>query len=54
VLNEKGILKEEDLDKETLVIVVDKRMKRLPKIPLEKMQFLREEFPEMFTASSEE
>lgn len=54
VLNEKGILKEEDLDKETLVIVVDKRMKRLPKIPLEKMQFLREEFPEMFATDSEE
>jgi len=46
--------RDEILSRKDLIIVVDKRMKRLPKIPLEKMQFLREDFPEMFTASSEE
>jgi hypothetical protein len=46
--------RDEILSRKDLIIVVDKRMKRRPKIPLEKMQFLREDFPEMFTASSEE
>jgi hypothetical protein len=46
--------RDEILSRKDLIIVVDKRMKRLPKIPLEKMQFLREEFPEMFATDSEE
>jgi len=46
--------RDEILSRKDLVIVVDKRMKRLPKIPLEKMRFLREEFPEMFATYSDE
>jgi hypothetical protein len=42
------VIKEEDLDKENIVIAVDSKMKRLPKFPLEKIEFLKEDFPEMF------
>ncbi|MGC9015073.1 MAG: hypothetical protein ACP5KW_11915 [Thermoproteota archaeon] len=41
-------IKEEDLTREDIVIAVDKKMKRLPKFPLEKIEFLKEDFPEMF------
>jgi hypothetical protein len=41
-------IKKEDLTREDIVIAVDKKMKRLPKFPLEKIEFLNEDFPEMF------
>ncbi|MEM3957218.1 MAG: hypothetical protein QXO47_03330 [Thermoproteota archaeon] len=41
-------IKEEDLDREDIIIAVDKRMKRLEKMLLEKIEFLKEDFPEMF------
>jgi hypothetical protein len=42
------VIKKEDLDKEHIVVAVDRKMKRLPKFPLEKIEFLKEDFPEMF------
>ncbi|MGB9760484.1 MAG: hypothetical protein ACP5KW_07755 [Thermoproteota archaeon] len=41
-------IKEEDLYREDVVVAVDKKMKRLEKFPLEKIEFLKEDFPEMF------
>ncbi len=41
-------LRKENLDRDDIVIAVDKRMKKLPKFPLEKIEFLKEDFPEMF------
>jgi hypothetical protein len=41
-------VKEEDLDREDIVIVVDEKLEKLPKFPLEKIEFLKEDFPELF------
>lgn len=38
----------EDLNREDIVIAVDERLEKLQKFPLEKIEFLREDFPEMF------
>ena len=44
-------IKEEDLCREDVIITVDKRIKGLEKFPLEKIEFLKEDFPEMFKES---
>jgi hypothetical protein len=45
---DKSMVEEEDLDREDVVIAVDERLEKLPKIPLEKIEFLKEDLPEMF------
>lgn len=45
---DKNRVREEDLDREDIVIAVDERLEKLPKFPLEKIEFLKEDFPEMF------
>jgi hypothetical protein len=45
---DKSMVKEEDLDREDVVIAVDEKLEKLPMIPLEKIEFLREDFPELF------
>jgi len=34
-------IREEDLDREDVVIAVDEKLEKLPKIPLEKIEFAR-------------
>lgn len=41
-------VKKEDLYSDDVVVAVDERLKKLPKFPLEKIEFLKEDFPEMF------
>lgn len=41
-------IKREDLHREDVIIAIDKKMKKLEKFPLEKIEFLKEDFPEMF------
>ena len=45
---DKSRVREEDLSREDIVIAVDKGLERLPKFSLEKIEFLKEDFPEMF------
>jgi hypothetical protein len=45
---DKSMVEEEDLGREDVVIAVDEKLEKLPKIPLEKIEFLREDFPELF------
>lgn len=48
VIIDKAKVREEDLNREDIVIAVDDRLEKLPKFPLEKIEFLKEDFPEMF------
>ncbi|MEM3489607.1 MAG: hypothetical protein QXO75_08165 [Nitrososphaerota archaeon] len=48
VIIDKAKVREEDLNREEIVIAVDERLEKLPKFPLEKIEFLQEDFPEMF------
>ncbi|MBS7654733.1 MAG: hypothetical protein QXT54_04260 [Thermoplasmatales archaeon] len=48
VIIDKAKVREEDLNREDIVIAVDERLEKLPKFPLEKIEFLQEDFPEMF------
>ncbi|MBO3798301.1 MAG: hypothetical protein QXI42_09670 [Thermoproteota archaeon] len=48
VIIDKAKVREEDLNREDIVIAVDERLEKLPKFPLEKIEFLKEDFPEMF------
>jgi len=45
---DKSRVREWDLNREDIVITVDERLEKLPKIPLEKIEFLKEDFSEMF------
>ena len=45
---DKSKIREEDLGREDIIVAVDERLERLPKFPLEKIEFLKEDFPEMF------
>ncbi|MBO3842205.1 MAG: hypothetical protein FGF48_07300 [Candidatus Brockarchaeota archaeon] len=45
---DKKRVREEDLDREDVIVAVDERLEKLPKFPLEKIEFLKEDFPEMF------
>lgn len=45
---DKRRVKEDDLKREDIVIAADERLEKLPKFPLEKIEFLKEDFPEMF------
>ncbi|MEM3661101.1 MAG: hypothetical protein QXU11_12050 [Thermoproteota archaeon] len=45
---DKAKVREEDLDREDIVVAVDERLEKLPKFSLEKIEFLKENFPEMF------
>ncbi|MEM3426441.1 MAG: hypothetical protein QXI42_11680 [Thermoproteota archaeon] len=48
VIIDKAKVREEDLDREDIVVAVDERLEKLPKFSLEKIEFLKEDFPEMF------
>ncbi|MEM3586385.1 MAG: hypothetical protein QXO71_03590, partial [Candidatus Jordarchaeaceae archaeon] len=48
VIIDKAKVREEDLNREDIVIAVDDRLEKLPKFSLEKIEFLKEDFPEMF------
>ncbi|MEM3745960.1 MAG: hypothetical protein QXN67_00610 [Thermoproteota archaeon] len=48
VIIDKAKVREEDLDREDIVVAVDERLEKLPKFSLEKIEFLKENFPEMF------
>jgi len=48
VIIDKAKVREEDLEGEDIVIAVDEKLEKLPKFPLEKIEFLKEDFPEMF------
>ncbi|MEM2087523.1 MAG: hypothetical protein QXF52_02460 [Thermoproteota archaeon] len=41
-------VREEDLNREDIVITADEKLEKLSKFPLEKIEFLKEDFPEMF------